>query len=47
MAKTEYFVDAEEMLREAGFQIVDGNYTGEVDIDFADLDKDSLLSLLA
>lgn len=26
MAKTEYFVDAEEMLREAGFQIVDENY---------------------
>ena len=47
MAKTEYFVDAEEMLREAGFQIVDENYTGEVDIDFANLDKDSLLSLLA
>lgn len=47
MAKTEYFVDAEEMLREAGFQIVDKNYTGEVDIDFANLDKDSLLSLLA
>lgn len=46
MAKTEYFVDAEEMLREAGFQIVDENYTGEVDIDFANLDKDSLLSLL-
>ena len=47
MTKTEYFVDAEEMLREAGFQIVDENYTGEVDIDFANLDKDSLLSLLA
>ena len=47
MAKTEYFVDAEEMLREAGFRIVDENYTGEVDIDFANLDKDSLLSLLA
>ena len=47
MSKTEYFVDAEEMLREAGFQIVDENYTGEVDIDFANLDKDSLLSLLA
>lgn len=47
MAKTEYFVDAEEMLREAGFQIVDENYTGEVDIDFANLDKDSLLNLLA
>ena len=47
MAKTEYFVDAEEMLREAGFWIVDENYTGEVDIDFANLDKDSLLSLLA
>lgn len=47
IAKTEYFVDAEEMLREAGFQIVDENYTGEVDIDFANLDKDSLLSLLA
>ena len=47
MAKTGYFVDAEEMLREAGFQIVDENYTGEVDIDFANLDKDSLLSLLA
>ncbi len=47
MTKTEYFVDAEEMLREAGFQIVDESYTGEVDIDFANLDKDSLLSLLA
>lgn len=47
IAKTEHFVDAEEMLREAGFQIVDENYTGEVDIDFANLDKDSLLSLLA
>ena len=47
MAKTEYFVDAEEMFREAGFQIVDENYTGEVDIDFANLDKDSLLSILA
>lgn len=47
MAKTEYFVDAEELLRDAGFQIVDENYTGEVDIDFANLDKDSLLSLLA
>ena len=47
MAKTEYFVDAEEMLREAGFEIVNENYTGEVDIDFANLDKDSLLSLLA
>ena len=47
MAKTEYFVDAEEMLREAGFWMVDENYTGEVDIDFANLDKDSLLSLLA
>ena len=47
MAKTEYFVDAEEMLKEAGFKIVDENYTGEVDIDFANLDKDSLLSLLA
>ena len=47
LAKTEYFVDAEEMLRDAGFQIVDENYTGEVDIDFANLDKDSLLSILA
>lgn len=47
MAKTEYFIDAEEMLREAGFQIVDETYTGEVDIDFANLDKDSLLGLLA
>lgn len=47
MAKTEYFVDAGEMLGEAGYKIVDENYTGEVDIDFANLDKDSLLSLLA
>lgn len=47
IAKTKYFVNAEEMLREAGFKIVDENYTGEVDIDFANLDKDSLLSLLA
>ena len=47
MAKTEYFVDAEEILREAGFRIVDENYTEDVDIDFANLDKDSLLSILA
>ena len=47
IAKTDYFVDAEEMLREAGFQIVDENYIGDVDIDFGNLDKDSLLGLLA
>lgn len=47
MSKTEHFIDAEEMFKEAGFKIVDENYIGEVDIDFANLDKDSLLSLLA
>lgn len=45
--KTRYFVDATELLKEAGYKIVDETYTGEVDIDFANLEKDTLISLMA
>jgi hypothetical protein len=45
--KTEWFIDAAEILKAAGFQIVDETYTGEVDIDFSNLEKDSLISLMA
>lgn len=45
--KSRCFVNAEEILSGAGFQFVDADYTGSVDIDFADLDKDSLIKLMA
>ena len=45
--KTRYFVDAAELLKEAGYEIVDETYTGDVDVDFANLEKDSLISLMA
>lgn len=45
--KTHYFVNAEELLREAGYEIVNETYTGDVDIDFANLEKDSLIKLMA
>ena len=45
--KTYYFVDAAELLRAAGYEIVDETYTGEVDVDFANLEKDSLIKLMA
>ena len=44
--KSKCFVDAETMLKIAKFDIVDESYSGEVDIDFNNLDKDSLISLL-
>lgn len=47
MHKSKCFVDAKDILAEAGFQIVDDNYTGSVDIDFKNLDKDSLIALMA
>lgn len=46
VAKAKSFVKAEDMLKDAGFEIVDESYEGEVDIDFANLDKDSLIALL-
>lgn len=45
--KAKYFIDAEELLKEAGYTIVDETYTGDVDVDFANLEKDSLIKLLA
>lgn len=45
--KTRYFVDAAELLKEAGYEIVDETYTGDVDVDFANLEKDSLIKLMA
>lgn len=45
--KTHYFVDAAELLRAAGYEVVDETYTGEVDVDFANLEKDSLIKLMA
>ena len=45
--KTHYFVDATELLKEAGYEIVNETYTGDVDVDFANLEKDSLISLMA
>lgn len=45
-AKSRYFVDAVDLLKDAGYTIVDENYTGEVDIDMANLEKDSLISLM-
>ena len=46
LTKAKCFIKAEDMLRDAGFEIVDESYKGEVDIDFANLDKDSLIALL-
>ena len=45
--KTHYFVDAAELLKDAGYEIVNETYTGDVDVDFANLEKDSLISLMA
>jgi len=44
--KTKYFVSAKELLEEAGYKIVDESYTGDVDIDMANLDKDTLIALM-
>ena len=45
--KTKYFVFAKELLEEAGYNVVNEHYDGEVDIDMANLDKDSLIALMA
>jgi len=45
--KTHYFVDAAELLKDAGYEIVNETYTGDVDVDFANLEKDSLIKLMA
>ena len=45
--KTKYFVFAKELLEEAGYKIVDETYTGDVDIDMANLEKDTLIALMA
>ena len=46
MHKSNCFVDAVDILKEAGFNVVDETYTGSVDVDFANLDKDSLIALM-
>jgi hypothetical protein len=46
LTKAKCFIKAEDMLKDAGFEIVDESYKGEVDIDFANLDKDSFIALL-
>ena len=46
MHKSKCFVDAVDILKEAGFNVVDETYTGSVDVDFANLDKDSLIALM-
>ena len=46
LAKSECFVNAAEALKDAGYTIVDSNYTGDVDIDFANLDKDSFIAAM-
>lgn len=45
--KAKCFVNAADILAEAGYNVVDETYTGEVDIDFKNLDKDSLIALMA
>lgn len=45
--KTKYFVSAKELLEEAGYKVVDETYTGDVDIDMANLEKDTLIALMA
>jgi len=47
LVKSECFIDADSILRDAGFTIVDSTYTGDADIDFFNLDKDSLISIMA
>ena len=46
MHKSNCFVDSVDILKEAGFNVVDETYTGSVDVDFANLDKDSLIALM-
>lgn len=46
MHKSKCFVDSVDILKEAGFNVVDETYTGSVDVDFADLNKDSLIALM-
>jgi hypothetical protein len=47
MNKTKYFVNSTDILKDAGFIIVDSSYTGEVDIDMANLKKDDLINIMA
>lgn len=47
MHKSTCFVEALPFLEAAGYMIVDDTYTGQVDIDFNNLDKDSLIKLMA
>lgn len=47
MNKTKYFVNSADILKDAGFTIVDSSYTGEVDIDMANLKKDDLINIMA
>ncbi|WQJ53733.1 MAG: hypothetical protein [Wendovervirus sonii] len=46
LIKSECFINADDILADAGFNIVDSSYTGNVDIDFNNLDKDSLISIM-
>ena len=47
MNKTKYFVNSTDILKDAGFIIVDSSYTGEVDIDMSNLKKDDLINIMA
>lgn len=45
--KSKCFINAEEFLTLAGYTFVDPDYEGEVDIDLSNLEKDSLIKLMA
>jgi len=44
--KSHCFVQTRDILKDAGFQIVGDDYDGTPDIDFANLEKDSLISIM-
>lgn len=45
-AKTKTYVDLEGILRQCGYEFVDETYKGVVDVDFANLDKDTIINLM-
>ena len=46
IVESECFTDSTPLLEQAGFKIVGHDYDGEVDIDFGNLSKDSLISIM-
>ena len=46
IVESECFTDSTLLLEQAGFKIVGPDYDGEVDIDFGNLSKDSLISIM-